>query len=64
MTIEEMDEESILFTANMYDESFEFSSYIDIEVNGLPSSATIARLHDGGKFIARVGHNPKSRFLW
>lgn len=34
MTIEEMNYESILFTAN-----------IDLEVKGLPSSATIVRLH-------------------
>lgn len=39
LTIEETNEQSILFTASMYDESFEFSSYIDIEVKGLPSSA-------------------------
>lgn len=36
----------------MYDESFEFSSYIDIEVKGLPSSAAIVRLHDDGEYAA------------
>ncbi|MEK5185178.1 S-layer homology domain-containing protein [Solibacillus sp. FSL W7-1324] len=52
LTIEETNEQSILFTASMYDESFEFSSYIDIEVKGLPSSAAIVRLHDDGEYAA------------
>ncbi len=63
MTIEEMNEESILFTANMYDESFEFSSYIDIEVKGLPSSATIVRLHDGGEYIATPYRKIANKFI-
>ena len=52
MTIEEINEDSILFTASMYDENFEFSSYIDIEVKGLPSSITIVRLDNDGEYIA------------
>lgn len=63
MTIEEMNEESILFTANMYDESFEFSSYIDIEVKGLPSSATIVRLHEGGEYIATPYRKLANKFM-
>lgn len=52
MTIEEINEDSILFTASMYDENFEFSSYIDIEVKGLSSSTTIVRLDNDGEYIA------------
>ena len=59
MTLEEVEGEAIVFTASLYNENLNFSSYIDIEVKGLPRNAVILRLDENGEYVAA----PYSRVL-
>lgn len=52
MTIEDINGQSIFFSTSMYNENFQFASYIDIEIKGIPSSATVLRLGDQSEFVA------------
>lgn len=51
MIIEQTDE-AILFSASMYNENVQFSSYIDIEVKGLPAASVFFKLSNTGEKLA------------
>ena len=52
MTIEENDNYGLAFSASLFDEGFEFASYIDIEVKGLSSTDVLMRIGDQGEYLA------------
>ncbi|MGN7477365.1 S-layer homology domain-containing protein [Solibacillus silvestris] len=52
MTIEETSGQSVSFSASLYNDNLQFASYIDIEVKGLPATATLLRLGDDGEYSA------------
>ncbi len=52
MSIDEYDGNSIIFTATVNNEDVQFSNYVDIELKGLPSNATILRVDENGNEVA------------
>ena len=52
MTIEDNELFGITFSASLYNENFEFASYIDIEVKGLRASDVFMRVDDQGEYVA------------
>ncbi|AWE07416.1 hypothetical protein DCE79_08545 [Lysinibacillus sp. 2017] len=52
MSIDEYDGNSIVFTATVNNEDVQFSNYVDIELKGLPSNATILRVDENGNEVA------------
>lgn len=52
MTIEDNADYGLAFSASLYNENFEFASYIDIEMKGLRANDVLMRVGEKGEYVA------------